>query len=292
MFNCMKIIIDTIIALFFVLISFVPSCSLFRERPVDKDKLKGGDYRLFQNTPAWELAKAIQDNDKKKIHEIVANNPSLINYQEPQYGGTLLHLSILNQQFNKCKILIDNGADVNIIDYSGKTALMKSCSYPNKFKITRLLVENGANVNVIDTLDVPWSPRTALVYAARVGNVECVKFLVENGADINCLTHASSALGESICQENYDVALYLIQQGADISIPMLYDIDNEPIYILELLRTSSLDINSKDHKNKMLLVKVLKEKGLDYTKEPIPDFILKRIKERYPKRWEEVIEKY
>lgn len=38
------------------------SCSnINRDKPVDKSELSGRDYRLFQNTPAWELAKAVQD---------------------------------------------------------------------------------------------------------------------------------------------------------------------------------------------------------------------------------------
>lgn len=33
---------------------------------VDKSELTGGDYRLFQNTPAWELAKAVEDGNTNK----------------------------------------------------------------------------------------------------------------------------------------------------------------------------------------------------------------------------------
>jgi uncharacterized lipoprotein NlpE involved in copper resistance len=40
-----------------------------RENIVDKENLLGNDYRLFQNTPAWELAKAVQDEDILKIKE-------------------------------------------------------------------------------------------------------------------------------------------------------------------------------------------------------------------------------
>ena len=77
------------------------SCSnLSREKIVDKSELTGRDYRLFQNTPAWELAKAVEDENTKKIDKIVSENPEIINYQEYQYGNTLLMLTIMNQQLN------------------------------------------------------------------------------------------------------------------------------------------------------------------------------------------------
>ena len=52
-----------------IILQIVFFCLLFscinREKPVDKANLTGKDYRLFQNTPAWELAKAVQDEDIK-----------------------------------------------------------------------------------------------------------------------------------------------------------------------------------------------------------------------------------
>ncbi|WP_276090957.1 hypothetical protein [Pedobacter sp. JY14-1] len=40
------------------------------------------------------------------------------------------------------------------------------------------------------------------------------------------------------------------------------------------------------------VITFLKGKGLDYYKEPIPDYILKEIKKKYPKNWEEYAQKY
>ena len=74
------------------------SCSnMCREKIVDKSELTGRDYRLFQNTPAWELAKAVEDENTEQIDKIVSENPELINYQESKYGETLLMLTIMNQ---------------------------------------------------------------------------------------------------------------------------------------------------------------------------------------------------
>ncbi len=86
------------------------SCSdLSREKIVDKSELTGRDYRLFQNTPAWELAKAVEDENTKKIDKIVSENPEIINYQESKYGNTLLMLTIMNQQLKPFKALLKEG---------------------------------------------------------------------------------------------------------------------------------------------------------------------------------------
>jgi len=71
------------------------SCSeMKRERIVDKSELTGDDYRLFQNTPAWKLAKAVWDEDVASINKIVLADKEIINYKESIYGRTLLFLTI------------------------------------------------------------------------------------------------------------------------------------------------------------------------------------------------------
>lgn len=86
-----------IIHLVFVCLLF--SCSnLSKEKIVDKSELTGGDYRLFQNTPAWELAKAMEDRNMKKIDKIVSENPELINYQESKTARRIhLHNLLRNE---------------------------------------------------------------------------------------------------------------------------------------------------------------------------------------------------
>ena len=164
------------------------SCLYYdREKIVDKHRLAGYDYRLFQSTPAWDLAKAVQDGDVAKIREIRNSNPELINYQESKYGETLLMLTIFNRNYKSFQALLDNGADVNIYDkFNGSSAIIKASR--NDVKYVKLLVEYGANVNDIQVgkrrpdCSVRWTP---LIAASRAGNFEVVKYLVENGADIN-----------------------------------------------------------------------------------------------------------
>ncbi len=71
---------------------------------------------------------------------------------------------------------------MNIQDDKGQTALIKSIVH-NNFEITRLLIENDCDVNKCDT-----EYKTALHYALFEGKDDIAIFLVLYGADINAKT--------------------------------------------------------------------------------------------------------
>lgn len=58
-------------------------------------------------------------------------------------------------------------------------------------------------------------------------------------------------------------------------------IDGTPLYILYYLREMVFPLDSNEYKIKMEVVNYLKTKGLDYSKEPIPDL----YKEQYDKSY-------
>ena len=66
-----------------MIIQLVFSCLLFscsnnsREKSVDSSELSNIDYRLFQNTPAWELAKAVQEEDMDNFDKIISERDVL-----------------------------------------------------------------------------------------------------------------------------------------------------------------------------------------------------------------------
>ena len=72
--------------------------------------------------------------------------------------------------------LLNAGADVNICTYQETTALMEACDV----RSVDLLLQAGADVNKDDT-----EGRTALVYAVMDGHWECVKSLLDAGANID-----------------------------------------------------------------------------------------------------------
>ncbi len=288
------------------------SCSsINRDKPVDKSELSGRDYRLFQNTPAWELAKAVQDEDVTKIDKIVAENPKIINYQEPKYGNTLLKLTVMNQQMKPFKALLERKADVNIHNtYDGTSALIESCRLKDyDIKFVQMLVEYGANVNDVETGERRQGNSTRftpLIEASQSGMLEFVKFLISKGADVNYQNeYGQSALSESIMQKKYEVSYYLLQNGADYKRPIFYRPDysipvekqdpndkGKPMYLVDVLREAFLDFDTDEYKYKMQIVDFLKIKGIDYRAASIPEYITKKAQVKYPGTWREYLEKY
>lgn len=235
-----------------------------RDRKVDKDKLLSSDYRLFQNTPAWNLAKAVWDNNPKKVDEEVKKNPKIINYQDPLYGKTLLHLSIYNGQFKSFQELLKLGANPNIHDSLHCTSpIIQACQdFDNKIKYVEELIKHGANVNDMECLSGTEKQKTKdtpLGAASSRGNLKLVRLLVEKGAKLNS---NGEQLSRAILQEHYSVVLYLLKQGADCNkiLYKKYNADNSetPIYIKDLINTDENLRSSKEYSN---IKNILIEKG-------------------------------
>ncbi len=295
-----------------VLSCLLLACSnLNRDKPVDKSDLTGRDYRLFQGTPAWELAKAVQDEDVNKIDMIVSENPTIINYQEPKYGNTLLKLTVMNQQLKPFKALLERKADVNIHNiFDGTSAIIEAVRLRDyNMQFAQMLIENGANVNDVETGERKKgnsTRETPLISAVGSGKLEFVELLVKNGVDINYQNEfGQSAFSKSVKLTKYKITYYLLQNGADYKRPIFYRPDysvpselqdlndkGKPMYLVDVLREAFLDFDIDEYNYKMQIVDFLKSKGIDYRATPIPDYIKKKAQEEYPKTWQEYLEKY
>ncbi len=96
---------------------------------------------------------------------------------------TPLRWASVEPKFESCKVLIGRGADVNATDCQGTTPLMIA-SFRTNQELIELLLTNGANINHQNNFGA-----TALMYSLNHiyidGQIETVKRLLENGADLN-----------------------------------------------------------------------------------------------------------
>ena len=194
------------------------------------------------------------ENGNEEMFNLLIENNADIN-EKSSWGASALIYASEKGNINIMKYLIDKGIDVNgKADDNGDTPLLWAVTGENPYEASKLLIENGADVNAtnnsgtapatilagsvpqvvkllkdngadLDTKFLDYYPPIAI--AAGAGNLEIVKALVENGADVNYYPNDINytAIFHAIDQHNYEVAEYLFKNGVDLNIKMKPDND-------------------------------------------------------------------
>lgn len=196
---------------------------------------------------------ACEKGNEEMFNLLIENNADI--NEKSSWGASALIYASEKGNINIMQYLIDNGIDVNgKADDNGDTPLLWAVTGQNPYEASKLLIENGANVNAtndsgvvpatilaastpkvvkllkdngadLDTKFLDYYPPIAI--AAGAGNLEIVKALVENGADVNYYPNDINytAIFHAIDQHNYEVAEYLFKNGVDLNIKMKPDND-------------------------------------------------------------------
>jgi ankyrin repeat protein len=90
----------------------------------------------------------------------------------------VLHRAADSGNVSICRLLLSRGADIGIIDLSGKTALHVAVESGNEDTVQAMLQDQDSNVR--DTRG-----RTALFPAVENRDVSVVKLLIDHGVDVN-----------------------------------------------------------------------------------------------------------
>jgi len=101
-------------------------------------------------------------------------------------------------------------------------------------------IQEGHNVNEINEYAYPDTP---LKYAIKKNDIEMVKLLVENGADVN-LGKDSEALRTAIGEKNVTIVGYLLEKGADVIVKNREHPDYHPIKYAERIEAGDEIISS------------------------------------------------
>ncbi len=151
-----------------------------------------------------------------------------------------LLLQLNNNEQNKSTLeglvrLIEKGADVNLKNYVGKTALMTVCSFRIHYDcedfegVISRLIELGSDVNIKDD-----DNNTALIWASWAGNIGIVKQLIKvRGVELNAQDSSGST---AIMQTGSLKCLQvLLDAGADVNI---VDAEGDTLFTLAKTRRS------------------------------------------------------
>jgi ankyrin repeat protein len=157
-------------------------------------------------------------------------------------GDTALMLAARTGTTDAIKVLLETGGNVNAKESWGGTTPLMSAVAERHPAAVKMLIERGADVSARSNFvaaangrgfegRTPSAPKndqaveefasgwlTALMFAAREGDLESARLLVGAGADVNAVAaDGKDALGLAIFNGNYDVASFLIDSKSNVN---------------------------------------------------------------------------
>ena len=152
-------------------------------------------------------------------------------------GETVLMTAARAGQVDAVQVLVEHGADVNAREnYRGQTALMWAAAERHP-QVVKLLLDHGADWKVVSfdrNNEIPKlsaassiTPMargglTALLFAAREGDIDSARWMLDAGVDINQMdVDNTHALTVSLMNKQYTFAKFLLDRGAN---PNLADV--------------------------------------------------------------------
>lgn len=151
-------------------------------------------------------------------------------------GESILMTAAQSGNGDVVRVLLEAGADPNISATRNQTALMWAAN-EGHHEVVAALVDHGADVHARslirrqyvksekaqDSNDayIYWTNEggnTALIFAARAGDPNSARYLIEGGADVNEVNaFGTSPLITAVHAGNIELISYLISSGADIN---------------------------------------------------------------------------
>ena len=163
------------------------------------------------------IADAIYYGEKKLVRDYI--NTGRVDINRPGKAGfTFLMYAVYIEQYDVAKVLLENGADPNILsivthpDGAVEYLTPLSCVCENDWypmKYIKLLVENGANIN--DTITAPFI--RCITYSIK--DQKKVRYLIEHGANINLVIGDFSPMQHAVLSGRLDLVDLLWDYGAD-----------------------------------------------------------------------------
>ena len=164
------------------------------------------------------IADAIYYGEKKLVRDYI--NTGRVDINRPGKSGfTFLMYAVYIEQYDVAKVLLENGADPNILsivthlDGAVEYLTPLSCVCENDWypmKYIKLLVDNGANIN--DTITVPFT----LCIAHSGNDSKKIRYLIEHGAKVNTEFKGKTPIQLAAMIGKWDlVSLLWDEYGAD-----------------------------------------------------------------------------
>ncbi len=135
-----------------------------------------------QFSDSYNFLKAVKEREGNKVEELLSQPGTvIINTRDVTNGETALHIVVQRRDSDWVGFLLGKGANPNLADKRGTTALMLATQLGFVEGINWLVGNNGKTTTNIDATNR--SGETALIMAVHLRNPEVVRMLLKAGAN-------------------------------------------------------------------------------------------------------------
>ncbi|XP_044254787.1 kinase D-interacting substrate of 220 kDa B-like [Tribolium madens] len=171
----------------------------YRPSPQNTQSLESTNKNISEDAEISEVKEADLEKQEK---------PNTITQKTNEPYFPQLYTAICSNKLYKARQLLEDGADVCETDSRKETPLVKAVEFGN-LETIKLLFEFGADVTM----------QTAFLKAITLGKIDIINFFITNKVIINCnYRNGTTPLIEAVtwCR-NLDVVKILIENGADVN---------------------------------------------------------------------------
>ena len=161
---------------------------------------------LVQGSYSSGWFQAARTGDIDRVMEFIENGVNINLLNEEYFNHSALIFASSAGHFEVCRLLIENGALVDVGDDGGITALMFAAEHGH-LAIAQLLIENGVDINATDE-----NGETALTYACAEGHYDVVQLLIDSGANVDGFGTMANAAGRG----HLGIIQLLLANGAQV----------------------------------------------------------------------------
>ncbi|XP_062957103.1 ankyrin repeat domain-containing protein 7 [Cynocephalus volans] len=201
----------------------------------------GWDYNL-RDKNLRKLHKAALVGDLEKLKDYLQLKKCDVNMRDKKYR-TPLHLACAN-----VSILTEQPCKINVQDSENRSALIKAVQH-QKEKCATILLNYGADPNLVD-----FHYNTVLHYAVCGQNVSLVEKLLEHKADLETKNEDGyTPLLLAVIEKNAKMVKFLLKKGADVNASdknqrtaLMIALSDEPTSLVNILLQQDVELSCQD----------------------------------------------